>query len=139
MAPLWIGDDPERTESAGHVDHDRVLGLLQQRKGRLCDTDDTDRIGIENREGDWATDVRRRSDPGIVDEHVEVALAFCDDTQSGLHRRVVSHIELRELATQLGCRRPCALDTARPDIDGVPLTDQLTGQSRSRVPCWSRR
>jgi hypothetical protein len=127
LAPLGIGDGPERAEGAGDVDHHRVVGLAQQRQCGLGDTDDTDRVGVEYLQRDRAVDVRCSTDAGVVDEDVQVALAFVDHAHGGLHGRVVGHVELHEPGAELGRGRLSSLDAARPDVDGVPLGDQSAG------------
>ena len=63
--------------------------------------------------------------PALLTRTSKWSLAFVGSTKSGLHGCVVSHVKLHELATELGCCHLSMLEAARPDVDGMPVLDQL--------------
>ena len=67
------------------------------------------------------------TDAGVVDEDVQMAFLLRDDAHGGLDRRVVSHVELHEVAAEFGSRYLSALGVARPEVDRMPSLDQLSG------------
>jgi hypothetical protein len=68
----------------------------------------------------WPLTSVGRTDAGVVDEDVEVALAAGDDTHSGRDGFIVTHFKVHKLGDQFGRGRLAALDIAGSDVHGVP-------------------
>ncbi len=116
---------------AREVDHHRVIGAAQQRQRRLRDPHDPDRVGVELSQGARAGDALGADDAvpdaGVVDKHVELALALLDLRERRLHGGVVGHVERDVGAAQLSGGRLSALGVAGTDVDGVAEGDQAAG------------
>jgi hypothetical protein len=113
LTSFRVGDGPERAKGARAVDHDWVLGMVQQWKCNLSDTDEADDIGVEQPSALPVHRPPRSCYVSVVDENVQASSRVVDDAESVSDRRVVTHVQLVELATERGCCRYSTLAATR--------------------------